>query len=49
MHGLELCGLAKGIDESVIRWFGHIEIMENLRTAKRVCVGSRLVGRPWKR
>ena len=44
----ELCGVAKGVDESVIRWFGHIERIENYRIAKRVYVGgnvgSRLVG-----
>ena len=25
----ELCGVAKGIDESVLHWFGHTERMEN--------------------
>ena len=53
MHGLELCVVAEGVDESVLRWVGHIERMENDRIAKRVyvggCVGSRLVGRPQKR
>ena len=49
----KLCRVAKCVDESVLRWFGHIERMENDRMAKRVyvgkCVGSRLVGRPQKR
>ena len=38
----------KGVDESVLHWFGHIERMKNDRIAKRmyigVCVGSGLVG-----
>ena len=37
----ELCGVAKGVNEridSVLRWFGYIERMENDRTAcGRVC------------
>ena len=41
------------IDKSVFRWFGHIERMGNDRNAKGVhageCVGSRLVGLPWKK
>ena len=45
----ELCGVAKGVDESVLRWFGRIQRMENDRIVKKVyvgeCVGSRLVGR----
>ena len=53
----ELCGVRKGlderIDESVLRWFGHVERMERDRIAKRVyvgeCAGSRSVGRPRKR
>ena len=53
----ELCGVAKVVDEviggSVLRLFGHIERMENYRTAKSVyvggCGGSRSVGRPRKR
>ena len=53
----ELCEVTKGVDEwidvGVLRWFGHVERMENDRTAKRVylgeCAGSRSVGRPWKR
>ena len=38
------------IDEGVLRWFGHVETMENDRTAKRVyvgeCAGSHSVGIP---
>ena len=41
------------IDEGVLRWFGHVERMENDRIAKRVyvgeCAGSRLVSRLRKR
>ena len=40
----QLCGVTKGvdekIDESVLRWFGHVEKMENDKTAKRVYVGE---------
>ena len=32
-----LCGVAKRVDESVLRWFGHIERMENDRIFKREC------------
>ena len=39
----QLCGVTKGvdekIDEGVLRWFGHVERMENDRIAKRVYVG----------
>ena len=46
----ELCGVAKGgderIDESVLRWFGHIETMENDSIDKRVYVGE-WVGSPY--
>ena len=46
-------GLDERIDESVLRWFGHVEIMERDRIAKRVyvgeCAGSHSVGRPRKR
>ena len=53
----QLCGATKGVDEKiderVLRWFGHVERMENDRNAKRVyvgeCAGSRLVGRARKR
>ena len=54
----ELCGATKGvgerIDQGVLRWFGHVERMENDRIAKRDYVGeytgsSRPVARPWKR
>ena len=51
----ELCGVTKGaverIDESVLRWFDHVERIENDMFAKRIhvqeCAGS--VGRPRKR
>ena len=58
MHGLVCCtecrrGVDERIDESVLQWFDHIEIMVNDRIAKRVyvaeCVSSRLVGRSRKR
>ena len=46
----------EGVDEKiddVLRWFGHVERMENDRVAKRVYVGlsasSRSEGRPRKR
>ena len=53
----QLCGVTKGkdqkIDEGVLRWFGHVERMENDRIAKRVyvrqCAGSRSVGKTRKR
>ena len=36
----ELCGVSKGvderIDEGVLRWFGHVERMENDRVARIV-------------
>ena len=52
-----LCGVTKGmdemIDEGVLRWYSHVERMENDKNDKRVCVGvcagSRSVGRPRKR
>ena len=52
-----LCGVRKGldegIDEGVLRWFGHVERMERDRIAKRVyvgeCAGSRSVSRLRKR
>ena len=38
----ELCGVTKGsderIDEGVLRWFGHVERMDNNRITKRVHV-----------
>ena len=38
----ELCKVTKGvyekIDEGVLRWFGHVERMDNNRIAKRVYV-----------
>ena len=53
----ELCGVTKmvdeRIDESVLRWSGHWERIENDRIANgvyvRECVGSRSVGRLWKK
>ena len=53
----KLCGVKKGldeiIDEGALRWFGHMERIENDRFAKRVYVGecacSRSVGRLRKR
>ena len=41
----KLCGISKGVDESDLRLFSHIERIKNDRTAKRVyvreCVGNR--------
>ena len=34
----ELCGVAQGVQESVFRWFGHIERIKNDMIAKRVYV-----------
>ena len=53
----QLGGVTKGvdekIDEDVLRWFGHVERMENARIAMRVyvgeCAGIRSVGRQRKR
>ena len=46
-------GVDEKIDVGVLRWFGHVERIENDRIAKRVyvgeCAGSCSVGRPWKR
>ena len=50
---MQLCGMTKGVDEKmderVLRWFSHVEIMENDSIDKRVyvgeCAGSRSVGR----
>ena len=52
----ELCVVTKRgnerIDEVVLRWFSHVERMENDRIAKWVylgeCAGSLSVGRPRK-
>ena len=45
--------MGENIDEGVLRWFGHMERMENERIAKRVyvgeCAGSRSLDRPRKR
>ena len=35
------------IDEGVLQWFGHVERMENNRTAKRVYGASELVVAQW--
>ena len=39
-----MCGASKGVDErineSVLRWFGHVERMEKDRITKRVYVGE---------
>ena len=52
----QLCGVMNGvdekIDEGVLRWFGHVENIENDRIAKVYvgeCDGSRSVGRLRKR
>ena len=46
-------GVDERIDESILRWFGHIERLENDRITKRAyvgeCVSSRFVGLLWKR
>src|SRR5678816_1261878 len=50
----EWCGVKKGvnerINESMLRWFGHMERMNDSRLVKRMysgeCVGSRPAGRP---
>ena len=50
----ELCGVKKGINErineSTLRWFGHVERMNESRLVKRMysgeCVGNRPAGRP---
>ena len=46
-------GLDERVNEGVLRWFSHLERMENDRIAKRVfvgdCAGSCSVGRPRKR
>ena len=45
-------GAEEKINEDVLRWFGHVERMENNRIAKRVyvgkCAGSCSVARPKK-
>ena len=46
-------GVDEKIDEGVLRWFGHVDRMENDRIAKWVyvgdCAGSRSLGKPRKR
>ena len=40
----QMCGVTRGVDEKVdegvLRWFAHVERMENNRIAKRVYVGD---------
>ena len=42
--------LASGADERVLRWFGHVERMDEYRMARRVLMaevsGGRIRGRP---
>ena len=53
----QLCRVTKGVNENIregaLRWFGHMERMENDKIAKRVyageSAGSRSVGRLRKR
>src|SRR5678815_4553858 len=53
----ELCGVKKGvnerINESTLRWFGHVERMNDSRLVKRMysgeCVGNQQAGRPKKK
>ena len=40
-------GVDEMIDEDILRWFGHVERMENDRIAKRVYVGCGLVVTQW--
>ena len=46
-------GVDRKNDEGVLQWFGHVESMENNRTAKRLYVekhaGNRSMGRLRKR
>ena len=52
----EVCRVTKGmeerIDEGIVRWFGHVERMQNDKIDKRAyigkCAGSHSVGRPRK-
>ena len=37
---MELCGVRKGLDEGVLRWFEHVERMERDRITKIVYVGE---------
>ena len=43
--------LASRADQRVLRWFGHVERMDEYRTARRVLMaevsGGRVRGRPW--
>src|SRR5678815_2984301 len=57
MNVLELCGVKKGvnerINESTLRWFGHVERMNDSRLDKRMysgeCAVNRPAGRPKKK
>ena len=46
-------GNVGSVERIVLRWFGHVEIMGNNKTAKRVylvqCAGVYSVGRPRKK
>ena len=46
-------GLDERIDGGILRWFGHMERIENDRIPRRLyvgeCAGSHSVGRPRKR
>ena len=52
-----LCGVKKGvnerINESTLRWFGHVERMDDSRLVKRMysgeCAGNRPAVRPKKK
>src|SRR5678815_2021302 len=53
----ELCGVKKGVNERInksrLRWFGHVERMEDSRLVKRMysdeCAGNRPAGKPKKK
>src|SRR5678815_4714813 len=51
----ELCGVNKGVNERIneMRWFGHVERMDDSRLVKRMCsgdcAGNRPCGRPKKK
>ena len=42
-------GVDEKIDEDVLRWFGHVERIENDRIAKKVYVWSMLIAVHWVR
>ena len=39
------CGVEKGINESILRWFGYVESMDDRRMVKKMYKGERSVGR----